>query len=77
MRATPIGRDSTIRETIGRALRLGSDRPDFAELAAMQEELRGPIALLVPPARQEVCRLDRHSRIRGTRPLERCGGSLV
>ncbi|GAB7032439.1 DUF6415 family natural product biosynthesis protein [Streptomyces sp. NPDC021749] len=49
----------TISETIRRALRLGSGRPDRAELAAAQEELRGHIALLVPLARQEIRRLSR------------------
>ncbi|MEU9502951.1 DUF6415 family natural product biosynthesis protein [Streptomyces sp. NPDC048196] len=49
----------TISETIRRALRLGSGRPDPAELAAAQGELKGHLALLIPLARQEVRRLHR------------------
>ncbi|MCR8573435.1 DUF6415 family natural product biosynthesis protein [Streptomyces sp. Isolate_219] len=52
----PIDSD-TIGETIHRALRIGSGRPDFEELGALENDLCGHIALLLPEAREAAARL--------------------
>ncbi|MGD3105816.1 DUF6415 family natural product biosynthesis protein [Streptomyces sp. YGL11-2] len=42
----------TISETIREALRVGSGRPDLTTLAALEEVLRGHVALLLTEARE-------------------------
>ncbi|MFJ9855204.1 DUF6415 family natural product biosynthesis protein [Streptomyces sp. NPDC101150] len=47
----PIDAD-TMRKTIRRALQLGTGRLELTSMTALEEELRGHIALLLPEARE-------------------------
>ncbi|MFG2397078.1 DUF6415 family natural product biosynthesis protein [Streptomyces lydicus] len=68
----PIDED-TITATLHQALRTGSGCPDLDELGALEEKLRGHIALLLPRAR-ESARLLWHGSIEAHRLTARLDG---